>query len=427
MDILEYIRGYQHVADFQKLCGVEIVQVDEIVHKNGGSPNGRNRSGSNGFSSDHEHKNGVRKRDTDTAESNGVMHKSNSFTNGIVNPDGHEVQLAYKIHNKFLFYLMHFGAGLGSEYFYIIFFPFMVWNIDSRLCRQLLLIWAPLMYFGQYMKDWIQWSRPGPPAVRLEGKRFENEYGFPSTHCIVGTCIPFSLLVLTSRYYEFPFLVGLAIAVCWSGLVACSRVYLGMHTIIDCVTGIALTALCLPGILTVVEEVEYFLVTNICAPFFSFLLPLLACVLYPKPKLWSVTRGDTSNIVSIASMVIVISWLIYHLGWLKESTYPSGRQPFPQITVDWVLYSTVRTIVGVVALAGSRILMKRLSVKFVCHCAGVDVKDIDRQRQLGLEVPVRWFTIGGLAVHTTFTAPIVFNWLGIAREAYYSELGLKSY
>lgn len=408
---INYFKGYQHVADFQRFCGVEIVEVDEFPEKdkacNGSVEESAGKSNSN-----------------DSVKHRAVNGHKNGFKNGIYNPNTKEAHLAYKINNKLIFHLLEFGAGLGSEMFYLLFYPFMIWNVDSRLTRQLLLIWYPLMYFGQFLKDWIQWPRPGPPAVRLEGNRFEMEYGMPSTHTIVGTCIPFSLLVLTSKYYEYPFVLGLAGALVWTGLVAASRIYLGMHTALDCVAGISMTALALPWMLSVVEYVEYYQVTSPYAPFVSFLIPLLACIYYPKPKVWSITRGDTSNIVSIGTCCILSTWLNYQLGWMTETPKPTTLQPVPTITANWVIYSLLRTVLGVVALAVSRVITKKIFLKLVCTCAGVDTKDIAKQRELGLEVPVRWLTIGGLAVSTTFIAPICFTYLGINREGYYSEVGL---
>lgn len=185
-----------------------------------------------------------------------------------------------------------------------------------------------------------------------------------------------------------------------------------------------MTVLALPWMLNVVECVEYYQVTNPYAPFVSLLIPVLACIYYPKPKVWSITRGDTSNIVSIGACCVFSAWLNYQLGWMTETPKPTTLQPLPAITSSWLYYSLIRTVLGVSALGASRVLSKMIFLKFVCHCAGVDTKDIAKQRELGLEVPVRWLTIGGLAVSTTFTAPIIFSLLGICREGYYSEIGL---
>lgn len=188
--LFSYFKGYQHVADFQRFCGVEIVEVDSLAEKDSAAVT---ETGVKENEANEE--NCVHRRNT-----NGI-HK-NGFKNGITSPESHERKLAYKIKNKPFHLLMEFGASLGSEMFYLIFYPFMLWNVDARLTRHLLLIWYPLMYVGQFMKDCIKWPRPGPPALRLEGNRFEMEYGMPSTHTIVGTCMPFSLLFLSSKYYE---------------------------------------------------------------------------------------------------------------------------------------------------------------------------------------------------------------------------------
>lgn len=333
-----------------------------------------------------------------------------------------ETRTKVEIQNYFLYYLFNFGASLGSELFYLTFYPFLLWNIDSRLCRQLVLIWHILMYFGQLAKDFIKWPRPGPPAVKLE-ERFEMEYGMPSTHTIVGTCIPFSLLVLTSNAYEYPFILGLLIAVSWTCLVAFSRVYLGMHTALDVLAGISMTAVFLPFLLGIVEYLDYLQITHPYAPVFTFLLPLLACHYYPKQKVWSITRGDTANIMSIGSGVSIGSWLNYQLGWMTEMQLPHGLQPLPVPTLEWGLYSALRVVIGVATLAMARKFLKKFYFKIIVKWTGVDKDDINTQREMGLEVPHRWMTLFSISVLTTFIAPLAYSFLGINRDGYYHEVG----
>lgn len=43
---------------------------------------------------------------------------------------------AVRIKYKSLFYLARFGAFLGHELFYLTFFPFLIWNLDSLVVRQ---------------------------------------------------------------------------------------------------------------------------------------------------------------------------------------------------------------------------------------------------------------------------------------------------
>lgn len=103
------------------------------------------------------------------------------------------------------------------------------WNVDGAVGRRVVLLWAILMYIGktwfklsqlyyiwcqifylhlfktitgQGLKDIIRWPRPScPPVVRLE-KKWEKEYGMPSTHAVVGAAVPFSTIIFTASRYQ---------------------------------------------------------------------------------------------------------------------------------------------------------------------------------------------------------------------------------
>lgn len=108
----------------------------------------------------------------------------------------------YIIKYPFLYYLFSFGASLGNETFYVLFFSFTLWNFDNYVIRRVLIVWTVIMYAGQAAKDIIRWPRPkSPPVIRLED-RYELEFGMPSTHAMVGVAIPFSLLIFMSGRYE---------------------------------------------------------------------------------------------------------------------------------------------------------------------------------------------------------------------------------
>ena len=115
--------------------------------------------------------------------------------------DDYDKGNGYVINNVFLFYLFHFGASIGNEIFYIIFFPFWFWNIDGYVGRRICVFWCIFMYLGQITKDIVRWPRPSvPPVFRME-KRYSLEYGMPSTHSMVGAGLPFTILLLTMNRY----------------------------------------------------------------------------------------------------------------------------------------------------------------------------------------------------------------------------------
>lgn len=104
--------------------------------------------------------------------------------------------------HAFLFYLFSFSSSLGNEVFYLLFYPYCVWNVDSVLIRRTALVWGLCMYVGQAGKDYFWWPRPSsPPVIRLETD-FLQESSMPSTHAVSATAIPFMLAYYLLNRYE---------------------------------------------------------------------------------------------------------------------------------------------------------------------------------------------------------------------------------
>ena len=114
--------------------------------------------------------------------------------------NGSDVKL-YQIKNYFWYYLFSFGSKLGYELFYAFSFSYCYWNLDSFICRRLMLIWAVLMYVGQALKDIIKWPRPSGPNVLVLEPKYSMEYGMPSTHSMLSLLVPIQLFFdLYDRY-----------------------------------------------------------------------------------------------------------------------------------------------------------------------------------------------------------------------------------
>lgn len=218
VDVCSYLQDPCHVARFQKICGViGSFPVKPKSLDSGESepdvPGLRKRIQQGEQCSDVNFGNGA-VGDTASSQPNGLQSDSSVGPEGTsaaagVEPDTvrskplrrnsltEEVGQEFLIHNKFLFYLFTFGTELGNEMFFIIFFPFLFWNIDALASRRLIIVWAWNLFLGQSTKDMVRWSRPAsPPVVKVE-VFYNSEYSMPSTHAMTGTAIPFCLFMLT--------------------------------------------------------------------------------------------------------------------------------------------------------------------------------------------------------------------------------------
>lgn len=218
VQVCNYLQDPCHVARFQKFCGVQGTFPDKVNKPDRGesqldSPGLRKRVQHGGRSPDVSVGNGAAGDDL-VPQVNGMQ---GDITVGSDGPSAADTTRAkplrrnsltgdtgqeFLIHNKFLFYLFTFGTELGNEMFFIVFFPFLFWNIDALVSRRLIVVWAWNLFVGQSTKDMVRWSRPAsPPVVKVE-VFYNSEYSMPSTHAMTGTAIPFCVFMLTCARWQ---------------------------------------------------------------------------------------------------------------------------------------------------------------------------------------------------------------------------------
>ena len=197
--VVEYLRDPRLVAKFQSYCGLQIVS----------------SCSSNQLVDDNDSKSGKRVNGYHCHETYNVVSDNNtrwfgkyrtvSFHSTKTSSDRPAESPKLTVQTMAIIdFFFRFATEFGYEPFYITVIPFFLWNIDSYVARQAVLLWSISMYTGQALKPLIKWPRPAsPPVIRLEHNPIlELEYGFPSTHSIVSTILPFYTLYLTQDRYE---------------------------------------------------------------------------------------------------------------------------------------------------------------------------------------------------------------------------------
>lgn len=250
------------------------------------------------------------------------------------------------IENRLFYYLFTFGTELGNELFYITFFPFVIWNIDALVGRRIIMVWVWVMYLGQCTKDLLGWSRPAsPPVVKVE-MFYNSEYSMPSTHAMSGTAIPFALFYMTHGRWKYPLPLGLCVAVGWCVLVCVSRIYMGMHSVLDVLAGVLYSSLILLLFLPLLDCIDSFIELSAWAPLVVLGVPLTLAVLSFRLDAWSTSRGDTAQILGTGAGITLAAHVNRAMGYVRE---PLGG-PL------WVI--PARLLVGVAVLVVTRAVMK---------------------------------------------------------------------
>jgi sphingosine-1-phosphate phosphatase 1 len=84
--------------------------------------------------------------------------------------------------------------------------------------------------------------------------------------------------------------LGIVCIVLWVGVISTSRVYLGMHSVLDVVLGVLLSLVLLGVLLPVTDEILNFFTTNTLAPLVFVIIPILLIVFFPVTDQWTPTR-----------------------------------------------------------------------------------------------------------------------------------------
>lgn len=398
-ELLAYLQDPELVARFQRRCGLFLV---------GASHPGRRRTGDHtGASARAEGPRGQLKGSWDHQDSNSnYKYKEN----GCAVSDSSKPQ--YEVRNWLLHILFLFSAGLGHEIFYITCLPCIHWCLDPFLCRRLVNMWALVMYIGQVTKDLLKLPRPvSPPVVKLE-TRVDAEYGLPSTHAMAATSISFTLLFSAPSRLQFQFEVGLLIAVTLSSLVCLSRLYTGMHSVLDVICGVAMSAVILLLTYPYWETLDHLQLHTRMSPVVVPALLLLLCYRYPDLDHYSTTRGDTTTILGSCAGASVGYWVNEQLGQTFE---PRGTLPvpLPTLTANALALGAGRILVGIVALVGTRQIVKTLSLHVLYSWYRVPKNDHNARRRKEIEVPYKFTTYSAVGLVHTILANRIFLLLGL--------------
>ncbi|XP_074662657.1 sphingosine-1-phosphate phosphatase 2-like [Tubulanus polymorphus] len=347
--------------------------------------------------------------------------KKDNSSSSLENDDEYNFVIEDSFIYHLLYYLFSFGANLGNEVFYCTFFPFWFWNVDSYVFRRVITLWFVTLYSGQVLKDIIRWPRPpSPPVIRME-KRYEKEYGMPSTHAMVGFIIPFALLYLTMHRYEYDFSIGLTICVCWTSLVSLSRLYLGMHSILDIICGLMCSMAILPLGAPYLDIIDEFLLSSRYAPVVIIFGPIaVLCCLSPLFERGNCTLGDTVQTISVYAGVMLGSWFTHHF---SANAGPVDPPPYAVTLPDatWFGSMLLRTCLGVLFLIATRAVMKPLMFYTMCTILRFDRDDPKTKQHILVELPYKFVAYTIVTFNVAFLAPCMFQYLGIERISFYYE------
>ncbi|KAL8459795.1 hypothetical protein ACS0TY_031642 [Phlomoides rotata] len=169
-------------------------------------------------------------------------------------------------------------------------------------------------YTGNCIKDVVSAPRPrSPPVRRVTATKDEEEnameYGLPSSHTLNTVCLSGYLLHYILDYTETNdalIKVGAFTLACLIvGVIGLGRMYLGMHSLIDIIGGLAFGLVILALWLTVSEYIDNFVVSGQNVISFWAALSFLLLFAYPTPELQTPSFEYHTSFVGVALGIVI--------------------------------------------------------------------------------------------------------------------------
>ncbi|KAK9886069.1 hypothetical protein WA026_014853 [Henosepilachna vigintioctopunctata] len=351
---------------------------------------------------------------------------SNEFETNRKGDKGHKFK-SYVVKNKFWYWLFYIGTALGDEPFYASFIPFWFWNVDGAVGRRVVLVWSVVMYIGQGIKDVVQWPRPGAPVIRLHDK-WALEYGMPSTHAMVGVSIPFSVILYTMNRYVYNVPLCFLLALTWCTIICLSRLYLGMHTVLDVIVGLLLTVVLMIPLVPVVDHLDHYLMTNPTSPLILLVSSIVIIVYYPNSGKWTPTRGDTTMVISVCVGILIGSWLNYQTGELSPSEL---TPPYPIMWPSFLMVGCLilRSFIGYIFIALIKTYGEKLCFSFMCALLRQDeinlkqlAHSLQNKHKTIAELASKYIICSLIGLSITYNLPQLFKFLRIERPTFFTEI-----
>lgn len=130
---------------------------------------------------------------------------------------------------------------------------------------------------------------------------------------------------------------------------------------------------------------------------------------------WSTSRGDTAQGLATGAGVALGTYFNYQLGLLEDAPLSSLPLIVPHISGGMVALCVLRFLIGVVVLLATRMLMKAVTIPFLCRVTGLPADNVRQARQhMRVELPYRYIVYTVVGFCCVSVVPLLFRVLNLA-------------
>lgn len=255
--------------------------------------------------------------------------------------------------------LMHLFSFLGTEDFYTALVIYFGIISDSRLAYLFIMLFSIGFYLTTFLKNLFRLPRPpSPPVVVLEEA---YDWALPSLHALHSVTSSWYLHIYCSRNYNLNTLTSILFiisSIFYPISISFSRLYLGVHSLIDIITGFIPAILLLLSFVAIDDIIDAYVKSDNNAFFIIPVLVIIMLCLHPDSGIPTKSSQDTVCALGVALGMLLARIYnskkdeIYFTSLMEQSHYQdlSYWQTF--------VLSSIRLIVGVSLILLTKIVIK---------------------------------------------------------------------
>ncbi|CAM9161692.1 unnamed protein product, partial [Ectocarpus fasciculatus] len=232
----------------------------------------------------------------------------------------------------------------GDELFSLI--PLLFW-LAPEISSVYITNFGFILTAGQVVKDLLKLPRPHGKNSKYEIAKLEahygTEYGMPSTHTMAGFLPLTVLLRLQQRGYAVPLWGWAACGGCVFS-VALSRLYMGVHSVLDLISGAILAAVCAAAINQAGDSFDVFLYQSPESHLTWVILMAIFVIKYPSTKPWSASTSTACQIFGLLAGLGTATWFA-HFHWVQCWQIFMRNSIASTAALDWLVVSA-RVVCG---------------------------------------------------------------------------------
>jgi sphingosine-1-phosphate phosphatase 1 len=204
----------------------------------------------------------------------------------------------------------------------------------------------------------------------------------------------------------------LIVAIITSSLVCLSRVYLGMHSILDIIGGLLYSFVLSIIIIKIVDSYGEILINNLMVGVIGYFGCILLCLIYPEKERWSSARSDTFLIVGVGGGMIIGYILKQSLGWKDIGKIKKENEHSIYL---WL----IRSLIGSIIVLTVRFLSMKILYDMIRKVNKID-KSVDNIKLKTFiktnflnEFTFYFFTYSNISFTVIFTNFLIFEYFQI--------------